>query len=525
MRKLIIALILLLCFACLLVGCGGGGAGADGSSDTSAADERTTGSGGGASSALAERLRGEGESASTGQDDDDDPSGDGVQALASGGSGAKGNALVREDTEGLITLSIEDGQGELVYNLGLWDRLHDIYDNAYYPIEEISEGPFYIVTAGGGRIKDACIGKIDDPFEGYLSLRDFITPTVALLMEDGSVEFTRADPYMGVYMFGDNSLYSHGKLPWIKDIVALSYENEKEGIGGMSIFAEDKDGLLYDIKRLYTMAHIFDQEWFFMQDIEGTPEWRYCSLQLSETSHSVAFETGTSDGWGIGDYGIYEGSYQISLAENAPDGRRPGLITFFLTRIQGDTDIEHIDGTYFIQNRDGMTMELWHSNGDHLSYVDGNPLTEFYFYLASESDYGGDGDWDDGYSGDSLFDDEIVIVTSWSDAGLAEFFDDPRFTYYGLAGYTNKTMIDYLLYSVAEARELVQSLGMAALCYGEATELNGVGLCRDVFLGTNRPDQFVREIHYTIADYGDIYEYDAVDDVYYLVYSAAGSVG
>ena len=372
MKKHNIAVVLILCLICL-TGCGLIGIGGGANGDFDALPEISD---------LAERMRSERESVSTGQYEENDED-DKISPIGSG-------VLIREDAEGLISVRIEDGRAELVYDLDRWDSLHDIYENSYYPIEEIIEGPFLIVTSNGGRIKDACIGKIDDLFMGYLSLRDFITPTVALLMEDGSVEFTRADPFMGVYMFGDTSLYSHGKLPWLEDIVSLSYENEKEGIGGMTIFAEDKYGLLYNVQRLYTMVGIFEDEWLFRQDREGFPEWRYCILKLVE-GYSVPrayFETGLTDGWGIGNYGKYEGYYEISLAENAPgDGRRPGLITFDLTMTGGDTEHDWIFGTYFIQLRDGITMELWHSDGDHLAYMDGEPLTDFYFFRPNDPEY------------------------------------------------------------------------------------------------------------------------------------------
>ena len=520
--RVILLLTLAMALALVLCACGSKGTNTDNgsasSSDSSATSDETT-------SALANRLRGEGESVSPGQDSESD-------RTSSASAGSDDGVLLREDGEGLISLRIENGQAELVYDLDRWEKLHDIYGNAYYPVEEINEGPFTIVTAKGGQIKDACIGKIDDPFEGYLSLRDFITPTVAMLMEDGSVEFLRADPYMGVYMFGDTSIYSHGRLPWLKDIVALSYENEKDGIGGMSIFAQDRNGLLYNIQRLYTMVSVFDEAWMFRLDQEGSPAWRYCTLQLFETNHKVSFETGLNDGWGIWDYGIYEGSYEISLAENAPDSRRPGLITFDLTMKSGDAQQEKIVGTYFFQCRDGITMELWHSDGDHLAFMDDTPLTDFFFFRSGDpeydfwgSEYEGESDGNDGYGEDFPFDDKIVIVTAWNDEGLAELFDDPKFIYFGLAGYTNRTMINYLLYSVPEARERVQRLGMAALCYGEVTVLDGAGLCRDVFLGTNRQDQFTKEIHYTITEGGDIYEYDPVEDRYYLVHSVVPGVG
>ena len=392
-------------------------------------------------------------------------------------------ALIREDGEGLVSVFIwEDGRAELLFDLERWDNLHGVYDNAYFDAERISEGPFSIVTAGKGRVKDACVGKIEDAF-GYLSLRDFISPTVILLMEDGSLEYLQTDPFEGINSF-DGALYSQGKLPWLKDVESLSYENDGEGIGEMTIFARDKAGLIYNTRNLIHMTGVFDDEWLFRLDREGFSEWRYCVLRLFEDG-GAAFETGLNDGFGIGDYGVYEGSYEISLAENAPSGRRPGLISFDMTMTGGDAQTERISGAYFIQARDGITLELWHSDGGHLAYFDGEPVTEFYFFRPTDSEY-------DFWGREDYWDDEAVI--------------------------------SYLLEKLPDAREKTLELGMAALCDGGTTELNGVGLCRDVWLGTNHPEQFTREILYTVSGGGDIYEYDPVDDLYHLVYAAETSM-
>ena len=427
-----------------------------------------------------------------------------------------GGAPVRRDAENLISVRINDGRAELFFDLEKWDSLHGIYDNDYYPAEEINEGPFDIVTINKGLITDVCIGKIDDLFEGYLGMRDFITPTIALLMEDGSVEFLRTDPFEGI---NGKALYSRGRLPWLGGVVSFSYENDKEGTGGMTIFARDKDGLMYDIKRLYTMTGIFDEEWIFNREREDFPEWRYCTLQLFESGNTVFFETGLTDGWGIGDYGKYEGSYEISLAENAANGKRPGLIEFSLSKMSGDTETEQLNGTYFIQSRDGNTIEIWHSDGDHLANVGGMPITEFFFVRSDPGNvfkqFTYDAEDDSYISGV-----DIVITDGWDEIVYAEFFDGHRFGWIRTEGFDNRGIINYLMARLPEAWEKAHGLGMAALCTGETTELTDIGLCRDVWLGTNHPEQFVREILYTISGSGDIYEYNPVDDLYYLAYTA-----
>jgi hypothetical protein len=111
-----------------------------------------------------------------------------------------------------------------------------------------------------------------------------------------------------------------------------------------------------------------------------------------------------------------------------------------------------------------------------------------------------------------------VIIDVWNDADHAELFTDVKYGLFGTEGLSNEGIINYLMVKLPEARKKVQKLGIAALCTGETSVLTGVGDCRDVWLGTDRPDQFAREILYTISDIGDIYEYNPVEDVFYMVF-------
>ena len=83
----------------------------------------------------------------------------------------------------------------------------------------------------------------------------------------------------------------------------------------------------------------------------------------------------------------------------------------------------------------------------------------------------------------------------------------------------NFDLVDYLLINVDRAYELVYELGMSTLVTGETEEVQGSGVCRFVFLGTNREDQFVREILYAISQDGMIYEYDPIFDIWNCVFS------
>ena len=298
--------------------------------------------------------------------------------------------IIRQDEEGLVTVRIADGGTEITLDLELWDMLYNIYDvNAEFYDPSLRRGGPFPIKCVGDNIKDACIGKVAAlDYYGY----EFITPAVILLMEDGTLEYTLAYPYPNE---ADWVYQSQGKLPWLKDIVSLAYKKENEGKGEMTIFATDRDGLIYDVRNVCHMTGIFEDEWLFQQSGDSFPYWRYCTLRFSESNNEMLFTTGLNSGGNVWDYGEYTGSYEITLAENDIGGRRPGLFSFFLSVTSGskydDRPNDRIVGTCFISAPsapDGMTLELWYSDGDYLAHgADGNPLTELSFFRPMDSDY------------------------------------------------------------------------------------------------------------------------------------------
>ena len=84
-------------------------------------------------------------------------------------------------------------------------------------------------------------------------------------------------------------------------------------------------------------------------------------------------------------------------------------------------------------------------------------------------------------------------------------------------------LISYLLNNLREAYELVNSNGMTANVPNETFELDGV-LCYLVYIGTNHNGRFMREKQYAVSICGDIYDYDAEEDVWRLKY-VFGAVG
>jgi len=215
--------------------------------------------------------------------------------------------IVRQDEEGLVIVRIEDGVPEVFFENELWQRQHGIPDVKY--------GPFSVGNLTG-RVADACIGKIetmDMPNHG-----NFVTPVIVFLMEDGTVDYSFADPYMGEY---GNELYGTGGLPWLKNIKSLYFGPEPEGIWGDTIYAIDVDGLKYDIRRLYGFESVFSIR--YMCDVEEMPG---LSLFIKLEEDGVMW---LEKYWSASeDTEYFKGKYEIFLAEGDVQEWPTGFIRF-----------------------------------------------------------------------------------------------------------------------------------------------------------------------------------------------------
>ena len=403
---------------------------------------------------------------------------DDIAASESPGSNAP---LIREDEEGLVQVSIENGEAAISFNLERWDALHDIYSIAseYDFPERLAVGPFPIGNLTG-KVKDACVGKVaalDSIGHG-----NFVLPSVMLLMEDGRVEWALANPFTRLIgEVPDDTLNSIGTLPWLKDIVSFAYEPETEGVGDRTIYAVDSGGLRYDVRIPCGFIDMLGAQLVHRVEFgEGEDTAAYLL-------HLTFYETDDNKGdvildkiWEDADSltETYIGTYEISLAENAPDGRHPGLITFDLKThlvswAEDGEDISSYDirGTYFAERGENL-LALYLSDGDPLHTDQYNQPIDYYeFQLQYHVP-------------------AIDVDTT---------------------GMNDEELVDYLVQYVPEAYERIVPHGssMSALVTGETTMIEALE-CRDVWLGTNLDGKFTREFLYTISPFGFIYLQDPV---------------
>ena len=391
---------------------------------------------------------------------------------------------IRRDAEGLVELRIENGAASLTYNLGKWEELHRIraFAAERFPDLKLSGGPFP-VEGLSGRVKDACIAKVGDlDYLKYSDAEDFSTygnlvmPAVIFLMEDGGVEWGLADVlnYSG-------AVYIDGRLPFIRDIVSLSYEPDRGGIKSRdTIYATDKNGLRYDMKLLCGLTAFFETGWRSEWPGRNDEEFNFSNLLFTEDG-SVVFTLGLQDEYTDWNYAGYFGIFEIFLAENDPGGKKGGTITFDLSLDFTNRDKCPVTnrGTYLISGDSGWALTLWLESGDPLLDGYGNPVERYLFYPSDH------------------------FIGGYGPAGNYDFTHD-------LAGY--------LLDKVEKAHAFVHGLGMSTLVTGETEELRGSGDCILVFLGSEDDDQFVKEIQYAISGDGVIFEYDPIFDLWDCVF-------
>jgi len=410
------------------------------------------------------------------------------------GEAASGSAVVRSDADGLVEVRIEGGKAELTFNLEQWDKLYGIY-SIYDTLEHtdpalLREGPFEINFDSGAGCKDVCIATIPSLNAAFY---EFSTVTVIFLMEDGTVEHLPVFPYPDEKNAPPLTSYTtYGALPWIKGIASLSYEQEDEGIGDMTIYATDEDGRRYDIRDFWHLSNVFDCEWVYNIAPEFNGDVK-CMILSFHKDGTVSLR----EAWRYSRevYASLTGRYTVS---GSFVGGKPVLLLELWN--EADMDMSNPDftlphdlmGEYFFTSDDEYLTLYLIEDGALANYPDGSPV--LVYPLEREWVY------DDSYGGGDEF-----------NFGYSE-------AEYGIADYSDDELIDYLLEHVEKAREMVQDLGMAALVTGETEEFMDAGVCRLVILGTNHPEQFVREIYYAISPYYCIYEQDPVYGNWSLVY-------
>ena len=238
----------------------------------------------------------------------------GILAIGCGGKGGTQNAvtqtgggLVRQDPEGLVSVSIMGGKGEVTLDIDKYDSLYKAYDNK----NDFSKGPFKIITHQDNTIVDAYVGRIRDLsfYEGPAPLE-----YVVLLMENGTIERAEVYPYMAA---GDD-LYTFGPLPWLEDISAISAENN-------TVYAQDKSGRKHDVYIPLALPNIGKANWVMTLNAGGGED-HTGSLSFNSWNR-VSYEIWNEEG----NWMEYTGYYEMILHEGHHDGWPANTLQLFLS--------------------------------------------------------------------------------------------------------------------------------------------------------------------------------------------------
>ena len=297
--------------------------------------------------------------------------------------------LVISYKDGMVTVYIEEGRASVAFDYEQWDDRYGIYhSNVEFGdyIDLLREGPFPI-TGLNGAVKDACIVQMDGFWSTSVGLMGIPDPAVILLMEDGTVQMALVDP--GTWDMEENISYESRQIPRLRDIVSLSYEVDlrSDYNNDMTVYAVDSRGLSYNVSIAGGFGLIMDKELYARQpriDEDFDNEGDIMTLILSEDGTAVFQKS-----WFYGDqtYEIYQGTYEIQLAEDPGGDRLPaGAISFDLALSWwiwegGEGEVSAEDSAFWDagQRLDGVYLSWinhdWGEDWILLSYFEGNGLT------------------------------------------------------------------------------------------------------------------------------------------------------
>lgn len=289
----------------------------------------------------------------------------------------------RRDEEGLVTVTIKDGVAEIEFDLDRWDELYGLagyidYYGYYFDDEdiELKKGPFPVMSYYDEKgVVDACLGKLPSPY-GYEE--EYPVPTVVFLLEDGSLEHSKAD--LAAANAWEN--FYTNQLYWLSDITSLAYAD------GEAIYATDKDGLRYNIMTSNLLQSVvLSGTWgrWSAPLLENSPDGNeyYGYLMFGEEGTAM-FEIGVKERLACAGYA---GNYGFVLAENDESGYPAGSFIFDLELEWTEGNRSFLGGlpdklhSCYVPDLSNIyrLVPLRHHDGDYLFTLEGNRQDTYLF--------------------------------------------------------------------------------------------------------------------------------------------------
>lgn len=282
--------------------------------------------------------------------------------------------IIREEEDKLVKVAIEDGTASIFFDFHRWEELHELKETAFDFIDTdaMEEGPFVIETESG-KVADAIIGKIQSiTYSEY----NFVIPTIVLLMEDGSLEWLYADPYMTEdlkELGGEYENYvnfrSFGKLSYKDDFVSLSYESDNEGFGSYTIFLENKKSDKFDFRNILFHDRLVHGTW----TCPLPPTGQICGYLSFNENGEVHWEIGMGNDYETSPFEAFEvwdGTYEYIMTEAG--GYPLGTLVFDMggwwiyEGSDDDADLGYstkIEGSYRTEFQSDGSMTLYYNDG------------------------------------------------------------------------------------------------------------------------------------------------------------------
>ncbi|MGL5440179.1 MAG: hypothetical protein ACRDA4_07320 [Filifactoraceae bacterium] len=401
-------------------------------------------------------------------------------SLPAKGLPTKQNLLTKEfrDEKGMVTVHVDKGVASLSMNIDKWPASLDI-KNHVTPSDATKVNEMLFKIEGlRGNIKDVYVHTWADEDTSY---DDYKMPAVVFLMEDGSLEWIKADLFFFDVEYLNHSgqtVSSLGKLPEIKNISSISVEKSSEGIGNQSVaIAKSAEGKSYNLEHALNAGEILVQSLNSFWEYKPNPNENY-SIYIRLNADGTAVMRRGENFWNPSD--SYKGVYQFNYEELEKNGIPSGGIGFDLTLDKKYSDSKsetpkQIKGGFSQEVGKYGKLSLWPSNGEQLYNVKGKSSEMYIFTYAN-------------------------LYEGIEQAQTADLSDDE--------------LIEYLYYATDDIGPRMYDEGWTPLVTGETTEIPNEGRCRNIWFGVKTDKDFEKKELYTVSSGGSVYMYNADDETW-----------
>jgi len=298
-----------------------------------------------------------------------------VSSLAAcGPSGSHSSIDYFEDEERHVRVMLEDGQASITFNVKRWNETYGLQNDGHYAIPDDLQDVFFPIIPRDGNVVDVRVARVFSM--GSHLVDDSELPVVALLMDDGSIEWCYADPNSTLYYveFSSSDMYSIGTNEKIVrkysgDFVSIDCVSSDEDSAYKTIYAVSSYGYRFDFQKMHLENQLFDNGWIC--ELQGGSLYGYLSVEEDYHASFSISDTKYAD-WSSSDLQLLWTG--MAHYVTSPDDDLPlGTITFDMepateSPVAGQELSPDMAGHYLadITFDQDYQMTLYHTDGDKL---------------------------------------------------------------------------------------------------------------------------------------------------------------